>query len=91
MSNRLVTMTCGPCGARVVSVVFERTGLRGEIERAPGGAGDLALVLELPGVADGDAPPRVTPSRGGGYREHRCPARSPSFSAANFNRKRREP
>jgi hypothetical protein len=73
----------------VTSAVFERTGLRTEIELAPRGAGELAVLLELRGITDGDLP-RVTPSRAGQWREHRCPKQQGrAFSAANFNRKRR--
>lgn len=70
--------------------MWERTGLRGEIEEAPKGAGTLAILLELPGVTDGESPPRVAPSRTGKWREHRCHRTAGSFSAANFNRKKRD-
>ncbi len=89
--KELTTRACALCGARVASAVWLRTGLRGEIERAPDGRGTLALQPQLPGLSvDGDAP-RVIPTAGGRYREHRCPRARSSFSAANFNRKRREP
>jgi hypothetical protein len=89
MANRLGTRECALCHRLVTSAVFERTGLRGEIETAPEGAGTLAVVLELPGVSDERLPIRVTPSRGGRWREHVCPKAGRAFSAANFNRKRR--
>ena len=94
MGNRLVTRACGPCGARVLSAVFVPTGRRCEIERIPESASlaiRLAILPELPFVTDGKAPPQVTPSRRGGWREHVCPKARRAFSAANFNRKRREP
>jgi hypothetical protein len=90
MANGLATRACALCGGRVASAVWLRTGLRGEIERAPVGAGTLALQPMLPGFSVGDDVPRVIPTAGGRYREHRCPAAARSFSAANFNRKRRD-
>lgn len=89
MGKRLSSRICALCSERVTSAVHDRTGLRTEIERAPAGAGELAVLLDLPGLTDGEGPPRVAPSRGGTWREHRCPKASGSFSAANFNRKRR--
>jgi len=86
---RVATRTCGVCHRRVTSAVHDRTGLRCEIERAPEGAGALAILAELPGLTDGGAPVRVAPSRAGRWREHVCPKAPRSFSAANFNRKRR--
>jgi hypothetical protein len=91
IGQRVATRECGLCHQRVTSAVHDRTGLRCEIETAPGGAGELAILPELPGLTDGNAPPRVTPSRGGRWREHVCPKARRAFSAANFNRKRRTP
>jgi hypothetical protein len=95
MANRLATRNCGLCGERVMSAVHDRTGLRCEIEsiwrRDTPLSLRLAILPELPGIADGSAPLRVTPSRAGQWREHLCPKARRAFSAANFNRKRREP
>lgn len=85
----MATRACALCGRRVTSAVWERTGLRGEIEEAPRGGGSLAIIPELPGVSDGEGPARVVASRSGSWREHDCPKAARSFSAANFNRKRR--
>lgn len=90
MGNRLVTRVCALCGQPVTSALWLRTGLRGEIELAPDGRGSLALQPQLPGLSDGGDLPRVIPSIGGKYREHKCPRAARSFSAANFNRKRRD-
>ncbi len=89
VNRRLSTRECALCHQRVTSALHDRTGLRCEIETAPDGAGSLSILLELPGVTDESALPRVAPSRGGRWREHRCPKAARSFSAANFNRKRK--
>jgi hypothetical protein len=84
----VATRRCALCRERIASAVFQATGKRGEIERAPAGRGTLAIALELFPVDDG-APVSVTPSRLGHYREHVCPKAARAFSAANFPRKRR--
>ena len=60
-AQRVAIRECGLCHQRVTSAVHDRTGLRCEIETAPAGAGELAVLLELPGLTDGSAPLRVTP------------------------------
>lgn len=87
--GRFSTRACALCQGRVASALYDRTGERCEIEQAPAGAGALAILPELPGFAVEGAPPRVTPSRAGRWRLHLCPKARGSFSAANFNRKRR--
>jgi hypothetical protein len=80
---------CGACGRPVLSVLFERTGLRGVIELSDDGRGNVAILLELPGMRRADELRRVVSTRDRtNYREHNCP-KARSFSAANFQRKRR--
>jgi hypothetical protein len=94
IGHRVVTRACGLCGNRVTSAVFDRTGLRTGIEAAPPVNGDgrrrLAILAELPGIGTGGAV-RVVVSLYGRWQEHFCPKARGSFSAANFNRKRRDP
>lgn len=88
-AERIATFGCS-CGAQIAVVIFEATGLRGSIERAPGG---LAIVQSLPGIGRGlgELPRVVATSQATTWREHLCPKqKAPSFSAANFNRKRRQ-
>jgi hypothetical protein len=80
---------CGLCKTQVYSAIHEKSGLRLHIEVAA--AGDLAIVQNLPGMRPADGLPRVIRVIGPtGWRVHRCShPTAPSFSAANFNRKRR--
>jgi len=55
--RELIGHRCGGCGEMVYPVVFERTGLRGHIERHVRG-GNLALMQRLPGMEAGGAAAR---------------------------------
>lgn len=88
-AERIPTFRCA-CGLQIAAVIFEATGLRGNLERAPG---RLAIVQSLPGIGctPGELPRVVATSQATSWREHLCPTqKAPSFSAANFNRKRRQ-
>lgn len=52
------------------------------------GEGRGGWTLQTSFFDGGDQLPVVVPFRGGRFSEHRCP-KARSFSAANFNRKRR--
>jgi hypothetical protein len=82
------THVCGACGLRLFTARLLDTGLLLHVERDPKAAnGDLELVLDLPGVADGELPhvTRVT-TRRTAFRAHDCP-KVRSFSADATRRK----
>lgn len=86
--NRLGSFLCGPCGARIATVLLERTGKRIAIERAPPNRGELAILQVLPGLGVSRGLPVAVDSSAGGFREHKCSTQNArSFSAANFTRK----
>jgi hypothetical protein len=84
------THTCGACGLRLFTARFMDSGSLVHVERDPKAAnGDLQLVPELPGVAEGHLPHvvRVRTHRTP-FRAHECP-KVRAFSADATRRKER--
>ena len=82
---RIATHKCGACRALVASATFYPTGLVAVIERAADG--DLVIT---PTLLEEKRPLVKRTVGRGEWKEHLCTGRGrPSFSAANFDTKRR--
>ena len=84
------THACGACGARLFTARFSHTGTLVHVERAPRDAGNLILLPDLPGIADGQLP-HVSRSRQrrSVFREHACP-KVKAFWSSSAQRKVRQ-
>lgn len=81
------THACGACRARLFTARYRDTGILVHVERNTKAVGDLEVVAELPGVADGQLPHVVrTTQRQTVFREHLCP-KVRAHSAAAMARK----